>query len=316
MFKMTLLAMLASAAIAVAGAGTGPAQGESAPKTEAAIPAPTKSGHVAINGVNYYYAIRGKGEPLLLLHGGLGLTEMFGPVLTTLAEGREVIGVDLQGHGRTPLGNRPIQMEAMGADMAALVKALGYDKVDVLGYSMGGWVGLHMAAQHPETVRRLVLVSTPYAKNGFYADILGQQAMVGSAMADAMKNTPMFKSYEAVAPSVAEFPKLLDAVGDFMRRDYDWSAEIPKLTMPVMLVYGDGDMIRPEHMVAFYQLLGGGKKDAGWMRESMPKNRLAILPNQTHYDIGVAPALARTVLPFLNGEDNTKSWADHVKTGP
>jgi len=316
MFKMTLLAMLASAAIAVAGAGTGPAQAESAPKTEAAIPAPTKSGHVAINGVNYYYAIRGKGEPLLLLHGGLGLTEMFGPVLTTLAEGREVIGVDLQGHGRTPLGSRPIQMEVMGADMAALVKALGYDKVDVLGYSMGGWVGLHMAAQHPETVRRLVLVSTPYAKNGFYADILGQQAMVGSAMADAMKNTPMFKSYEAVAPNVAEFPKLLDAVGDFMRRDYDWSAEIPKLTMPVMLVYGDGDMIRPEHMVAFYQLLGGGKKDAGWMRESMPKNRLAILPNQTHYDIGVAPALARTVLPFLNGEDNTKSWADHVKTGP
>jgi len=127
MFKMTLLAMLASAAIAVAGAGTGPAQAESAPKTEAAIPAPTKSGHVAINGVNYYYAIRGKGEPLLLLHGGLGLTEMFGPVLTTLAEGREVIGVDLQGHGRTPLGNRPIQMEAMGADMAALVKALADD---------------------------------------------------------------------------------------------------------------------------------------------------------------------------------------------
>ena len=72
--------------------------------------------------------------------------------------------------------------------------------------------------------------------------------------------------------------------------------------MPVMLVYGDSDMIRPEHIVKFYQLLGGGLRDAGWMREHMSKNRLAIIPDKTHYEVGASPVLAPTVLPFLNGQ--------------
>jgi pimeloyl-ACP methyl ester carboxylesterase len=92
-------------------------------------------------------------------------------------------------------------------------------------------------------------------------------------------------------------------MGEFMRQPYDWSATVKQLTMPVMLVYGDADMFRPEHIVSFYQLLGGGLKDAGWMREHMSKNRLAILPNVTHYELGAAPILAATVTPFLDGEN-------------
>jgi pimeloyl-ACP methyl ester carboxylesterase len=129
-------------------------------------------------------------------------------------------------------------------------------------------------------------------------------------MADAMKDTPMYQSYIAVAPRPQEFSRLLDAMGEFMREPYDWSASVKQLTMPVMLVYGDADMIRPEHIVSFYQLLGGGLKDAGWMREHMSKNRLAILPNLTHYEISAAPVLATTVLPFLNGESGPKSPAE------
>src|SRR5438045_8337997 len=98
---------------------------------QTAIPKPSKSGYAAVNGVNYYYAVYGKGEPLLLLHGGLGQIEMFGPNLATLAHSRQVIGVDLQGHGRTPLGDRQLSLVDMGADMAGVVKKLGYDKVDV-----------------------------------------------------------------------------------------------------------------------------------------------------------------------------------------
>ncbi len=119
-------------------------------------------------------------------------------------------------------------------------------------------------------------------------------------MADAMKPTPMYQSYAAIAPNPADFPKLLDRMGEMMRKPYDWAEDVKKLTMPVMLVYGDGDMFRPEHIVSFYQLLGGGLKDAGWMRENMPRNRLAILPDLTHYEIAQAPAMAATVLPFLN----------------
>src|SRR5262245_56847223 len=127
-------------------------------QTRAATPKTT--GHVPIQGVNYYYELHGNGEPLLLLHGGMGSIDMFGPNLAILAEHREVIAVDMQGHGRSTLGDRPIRVTDMGDDMAALLKELGYRQVDVLGYSMGGAVALRLAIQHPARVRRLVLIST------------------------------------------------------------------------------------------------------------------------------------------------------------
>jgi len=272
------------------------------PSMQAVTPKPMKSGHAAVNGVNYYYAVYGRGEPLLLLHGGLFHTEMFGPNLTRLAQSRQVIGVDLQGHGRTPLGDREISLVDIGNDMADVLKKIGYDKVDVLGYSMGGGVAFQLAVQHPERVRRLVLVSTPYAQEGFYPEMLPMQAAVSAAMAEQMKETPLYKSYAAIAPHPEEFPKLLDAMGAYMRKPYDWSADVKALTMPVMLIYGDSDMFRPEHEVKFYQLLGGGLKDAGWQREHMSQNRLAILPDVTHYEIGVASQMVDTALPFLDAK--------------
>ncbi len=271
-----------------------------------------KTGHVEVNGVNYYYEIRGEGEPLLLLHGGLGSIDMFGPILPLLAEKRQVIGVDLHGHGRTTLGNRPISLIDMGDDMAALLKKLGYGQVDVLGYSMGAGVAFRLAVQHPDAVRRLVLVSAGFAQDGFYPEMLPMQAAVGAGMAEMMKDTPMYKSYVAIAPNPSDFPKLLDRMGALMRTPYNWAEDVKTLKMPVMLVYGDSDMFRPEHIVEFYQLLGGGLKDAGWMREHMSKNRLAIVPDLTHYEMFTTPVLAQTVLPFLNGKSGTKSWAEQV----
>ena len=196
--------------------------------------------------------------------------------------------------------------------MAGVLKALGYEEVDVLGYSMGACVAFQFAAQHPEMVRRLVLASGVFAPDGFYPEMLPQQAAVGAAMAEQMKDTPMCKSYVAIAPHPEDFPKLLDKMGACMRRPFDWSADARTLTMPVMLVYGDSDMIRPEHIVAFYHLLGGGLKDAGWQREHMSRNRLAILPNVTHYEMGVAPALIDAALPFLNGAGPGESWSGRV----
>jgi pimeloyl-ACP methyl ester carboxylesterase len=273
---------------------------------------PTRTGHVAANGVSYYYEIHGEGEPLLLLHGGLGSTDMFAPILPLLTRTRQVIGVDLHGHGRTPLGDRKISLIDMGDDLAVVVDKLGYRQVDVLGYSLGAGVAFRFAVQHPDKVRRLVLTSAGFSTEGFYPEMLPMQAQIGAAMAPMMKDTPMYKSYVAIAPNPAEFPVLLDRLGELMRTPYDWADDARKLKMPVMLIFGDSDMFRLEHAVAFYKLLGGGQQDAGWMREHMAQNRLAILPDLTHYEIFMSPALATTALPFLDGKRGAGSWAEHV----
>lgn len=311
MNKLTVIAAIVALAAAVAGVGS--ARAEDTTTTTKAAPAVTRSGYVEANGVNYFYRVYGEGEPFLLLHGGLGSMDMFAPLLPILADGRQVIAVDLYGHGRTALVDRPMSLIDMGDDMAVILKALGYQHVDVLGYSLGGGVAFRLAVQHPETVRRLALVSAGFAQDGFYPEMLPMQAQVGAAMADSMKETPMYKSYVAVAPKPEDFPKLLDRMGALMRTPYNWADDVKTLTMPVMLVYGDSDMYRPEHIVEFYHLLGGGLRDAGWMREHMAQNRLAILPGLTHYDIFLSPTLAYTVRPFLDGKTSAKSWAEQVK---
>lgn len=267
-----------------------------------------QSGYVEANGINYYYEIHGEGEPLLLLHGGLGSFGMFMPILGELTTARQVIGVDLHGHGRTELGNRPINLIDIGDDLAVILEELGYEQVDVMGYSFGGGAAFRLAVQHPERVRRLAIVSAGFADDGFFPEIRGQQNQIGAEMAETMRDTPMYQSYAAIAPVPEDFPRLLNAMGDLMSTPYNFADDVGTLKMPVMLVFGDSDMYRLEHIMEFYQLLGGGLQDAGWMRENMSQNRLAILPNQTHYDIFFSPALVTTVLPFLNDDYASLDW--------
>jgi pimeloyl-ACP methyl ester carboxylesterase len=272
----------------------------------------TSNGHIEANGVNYYYEIHGEGEPVLLLHGGLGSIDMLRPIIGQLAETRMVIAVDLHGHGRTALGERPISIPDMGDDMAVIVKQLGHAPVDAMGYSLGGGVAFQFAARHPDAVRRLVILSAGFKTEGFHPEMLPQQAQVSAAAAEFMKDTPMYQGYVAVAPHPEDFPKLLDRVGESMRQPFDFTDDVKKLTMPVMLVYGDSDMFTTPHMAEFYNLLGGNTQDAGWQREHMSQNRLAIIPDQTHYDVFLAPELVPTVLPFLNGIRKSDSWAEQV----
>ena len=278
----------------------------------AALPATAaeaaKSGHVKANGIKYYYEVSGKGEPLLLLHGGLGSTSMFAPILPAFTDHRQVIAIDLHGHGRTELGTRKIDLIDIGNDVAVVLDHLGYKQVDVLGYSFGGGVGFRLAVQHPEKVRRLAIVSAGFSDKGFFDDIRAQQNGLTAEAFPMMKETPMYQSYAAVAPKPEDFPRLLQAMGDLMRGHYDYAEDVKKITAPTMIVFGDGDMYKPEHMVEFYKLLGGGLRDAGWQRENLSKHRLAIIPDQTHYDIFFSPKLVATTLPFLDGVSGSKSW--------
>lgn len=204
---------------------------EQAPSTEAP---PVRSGYAAVHGLRYYYEIHGAGEPLLLLHGGLMSIGVLGPVLPALAKGRQVITrSDLHGHGRTALGERAISMIDMGDDLAALLDELGYAQVDAVGYSMGAGVAIRLAVQHPTKVRRLIAVSAVFARDGYYPELLPMQAQVGAGMAEMMKEHTCTRRRVAVAPSPAEFPTLLDRVGELMRTPYDWSEDMKTLSMPV-----------------------------------------------------------------------------------
>jgi pimeloyl-ACP methyl ester carboxylesterase len=259
------------------------------------------SGYARVNGLDVYYEIHGTGEELVLLHGGLGSTGMFGPVLPMLAEHRRVIAVDLQAHGRTADIDRPLDYRLMADDVVAVVEALGLAKADVVGYSLGGGVALRTAVQHPEVVRRLALASTPFRRDGWYPEILAGQAQLGPQAAESMKQTPMYQSYASIAPRPEDWPVLLTKIGELLGRDYDWSTDVATIQAPTLLVAGDADAVRTAHAVEFFELLGGGQRDGGWDGSGMSNARLAILPGLTHYTIFAAPAFASTVGAYLDG---------------
>ena len=256
-----------------------------------------------VNGINLYYEIHGRGgRPLVLLHGGLGSSEMFGPVVPALAASRRVITPDLQAHGRTADIDRPIDLGLMAGDIAALIEHLGLERPDVMGYSLGGGVALQLAVRRPDLVNRLILVSTNIRRDAIPAEMLAQQGQVSAAAAEFMKDTPMYQLYQRVAPRPEDFGRLLDKVGELMSHDFDASEEVRGLQVPTMIVAADADMAPPSHYVEVFKLLDGGLRDGGWMGEGRPKggHALAILPGLTHYNIGSSPLLATVAQSFLD----------------
>lgn len=260
---------------------------------------PVKSGYAPVNGLKMYYEVHGSGEPLILLHGGVGSTGMFSEIMPTLARGRQVIAVDLQAHGRTADIDRLLSYEAMADDIAALMKMLNIQKADVMGYSLGGGVALRVAIQHPEMVRKLVLVSAPCKKAGWYPEIQAAMGTFDSTKVEQMKQSPMYQAYAKIAPRPEDWGVLLKKLGELLSKDYDWSNEVAGMKAPTLLVVGDADAVRTAHAVEFFELLGGGKKDAGWDGSGMSNARLAIVPATTHYTIFASPKMATAAAEFL-----------------
>lgn len=263
---------------------------------ERATTAP-KTGYAPVDGLSLYYEIHGSGEPLMLLHGGAVGIVMFGPNVAALAKNRKVIAVELQGHGRTADINRPLSFEAMADDIAGLLKYLGIEKTDVMGYSLGGGVALQTAFRHPESVRKLVVVSTPFKRDGWYPEVLVAMSQMGPSAGEMMKQSPLAQVYPNVNWAV-----LFTKLGALLKKDYDWSKEVAALQLQAMIVFADADAVRPAHIVEFYGLLGGGQQDAGLDGSRRPADQLAILPGLTHYNISASPLLPTVVAPFLDAQ--------------
>ncbi|WP_084645974.1 alpha/beta fold hydrolase [Devosia insulae] len=273
-------------------------------QTMPAIPTPTESGYADVNGVRIWYQSYGEGEPLILLHGGFGTVEMFGPNIELLAKSRKVIGVDLQAHGGTgPLG-RPITFDALATDVAELIEFLGYEKADLMGYSLGGATALRVAIDHPEVVDRLVLVSMVHAYANWHSyNFEGMKAMGTDpeGTAKSLIGSPQHQGYIAKAPGGdASFPDAVREFVAFIGQDYDWSAEVPQVKAPTLLVVADWDAVRISGATRLYELLGGSAQDAGWDRSGMGESHFAVIPNVTHYDIVTSTELSRLAIPFLD----------------
>jgi pimeloyl-ACP methyl ester carboxylesterase len=259
---------------------------------------PTSTGYAEVNGIRLYHEVYGQGEPLVLIHGGLTtIGEMSGWV-QPLAKTRQVIAVEMQGHGRTADTDRPLSFSTFGDDVAALLDRLGIPKADVVGHSFGADCAMRAAIQHPDRVRRLVVISSAYARSGWYPEAQEGMSQVGASLAPHMMATPTGK-LSKTWPDPARFPAFLDKLGKLMGTDYDWSAEIAALPMPVLLVFADNDSMPQRHVAEFFALLGGGLKEPGWMNTQLSTSRLAVVPGYSHYNFIASPEVPQIVGKFL-----------------
>lgn len=268
-----------------------------------ARPGPAIHGYApAAEGLRVYYEIHGKGEPIVVMAGGFGDTTSMAQTIGPLSRERQVISIELEGHGHTALRKTPMSHERNGDDVATVLRHLKIAKADIAGYSHGGDAAIRMAIQHPEMVRNLIVISTAAKRDGWYPENVKAMSAVSSAQAEQMKQTPMYKEWWApFAPHPEQWPLLLDRMGELMRKDYDWSAEIAKLRMPTLLLFADHDGVSTRHIAEFFGLFDGGLRDPGW--EGTPKYaraRLAIVPGYTHYNFGMGPDIARVIEAYLD----------------
>jgi pimeloyl-ACP methyl ester carboxylesterase len=257
-----------------------------------------KGNYARVNGLDLYYELHGSGQPLVVLPGSFYTIEAMGELVPRLATTRQVIAVELQGHGHTADIDRPLSYESMADDIAALIASLGLKQADLFGYSLGGGVALQTAIRHPGVVRKLAVASAPFKRDGRYPEDL---AALDAISAEAFTGTPIHDAYLQTSPVPEAWPTVVAKVRQLVTSDYDWTAGVAALKTPTLILVGDADGLRLAHVMEFFGLLGGGQGDGDL--SGLPRSSLAVLPATTH--VGWAPPyhgiLTRThlLLPIL-----------------
>jgi len=278
MLQRLLATLTVVAAFAVAASCVAQTEGEAKMST------PTSNARVTVNGVVLYYEIHGKGPPLVMLHGGVNPSDMFGAPLAEMAKTHQVIAIHLRGHGFSTDADEPWTCEQMADDVAALLGRLGIEKIDFMGWSLGGGVSLQTAIRHPKLVGKLIVISMNIRHDGIFPEIQAEfDAMPGKApeYARQIEQSPLAAMYPDV-----DWEVMMRKTGEMSQGPYDWSAGVAKIASPTLLIFADADMMYLEHIVEFYRLLGGGTRDSGLDGSLRPTpNQLAIVPGTTHYNL-------------------------------
>lgn len=256
-----------------------------------------ESGYVPVEGTELYYEIHGAGAPLVMLHGGVNPSALYGEPLAEMAKTFKVIAIHARGHGLSKDTDAPWSVEQAADDVAAVLEGLGIARASVLGYSFGGKIALQFAFRHPDRLDKLVVISAGYAKGGDYPEVRAafeQMPAMADAIGASIAQSPLAELYPAV-----DWPRLMRKSGQLGIKDYDWSEEVKAIKSPTLLIFADADSIRPDHVVDFYKLLGGGQRDAGMDGSLRSPSRLAFIPAATHYTIMASPTVTQYATDFL-----------------
>jgi pimeloyl-ACP methyl ester carboxylesterase len=260
---------------------------------------PSKTGLIEVKGAQVWHEIYGEGSPIVLIHGGLMTIPEMSALIEPLAKSHKVVALEMQGHGHAFDTDRPLSFNTFGDDVATVIDTLKLERPDVVGLSFGAAVSLRAAIQHPDQVRRVVVISSPAKHKGWYPKAQDGMAAVDHKLADGLReHTPTGKLAQQW-PDPSRFPKFLDKMGKLMGEDYDWSTEIRALPLPVMLVFTDHDSVTQQHVAEFFALLGGGISEPGWQNTKFTKARLAIVPGYSHYNFATSPEIGPIIAKFL-----------------
>ena len=253
---------------------------------------------VEVSGMTMYYEVSGEGDPLIVLHGAYMNIPTMGAIIPKLAERHKVYAIEMQGHGRTTDINRPITYPNLADDVAAFMDAVGVEKADVFGYSMGAAAGLQLAIRHPQKVNKLVAASVAYDAGGWQPEFID---FIPKMTVEMFLEMPFAADFRKLAANPDGFPALVEKLIQLEKEPMAWEEDVRALKTPVLIITGDADVATLEHSVALFRLLGGGVM--GDMGKPLPQSRLAVLPATSHTAVITQPDLLYAFIePFLEGE--------------